>query len=56
MAASNEEFNDKLHMLLNNDYSEMVNEGYKVVEERTLDIVGSRLKEIYEDFYNNYKK
>lgn len=55
MAASNEEFNEKLHQMLNMDTSKMVEDGYKVVEARTLDIVGQRLKEIYTDFYNKKK-
>lgn len=56
MASNNDEFNEKLQLLLNNDYSEMTKEGYKVVEERTLDIIGQKMKNIYEDFYNNFKK
>ena len=56
MGASNEEFNDKLHKLMSMDTSKMVESGYKVVEQRTLEIVGKKLKTIYEDFYSKAKK
>lgn len=55
-AKNNEEFNAKLHQIMNSDNSKMIEEGYKVVEERTLDKIGARLKEIYEEFYNETKK
>ena len=51
MASSNEEFSEKLHQIMHMDTSSMVKEGYKVVEERTLDKIGAKLKNIYEDFY-----
>jgi 1,2-diacylglycerol-3-alpha-glucose alpha-1,2-glucosyltransferase len=56
MASNNEEFSTKLKYVLNNDNKEMIENGYKVVEERTLEIVGSKLKDIYEEFYNSSKK
>lgn len=56
MASNNDEFNEKLQLLLNNDFKSMTEEGYKVVQERTLEIVGQKLKEIYTDFYNTYKR
>lgn len=55
MASTNEEFNEKLHKITEMDTSEMTKEGYKVVEQRTLEIVGQKLKAIYEDFYAKSK-
>ena len=52
MAKGNDEFNEKLHKLMKMDTTSMCKEGYKVVEERTLEIVGQKLKAIYEKFYN----
>lgn len=54
MAKDNEEFNLKLHQIMTMDTSKMVEEAYKVVEERTLEKVGKRLKEIYDDYYLKY--
>lgn len=57
MASNNEEFNEKLQILLTRNNTEMVQNGYKVVEERTLEKVGKKLKTIYNDFYTkNMKK
>ena len=54
-AKNNTEFNAKLHQIMNSDNSKMIDEGYKVVEERTLEKVGQELKKIYEDFYKEKK-
>lgn len=55
-AKNNEEFNVKLHQIMNSDNSKMIEEGYKVVEERTLEKIGAKLKKIYEDFYRDSKE
>ena len=55
-AKNNEEFNAKLHQIMSSDNSKMVEEGYKVVEERTLEKIGKELKNIYEDFYKERSK
>ena len=56
MGENNEDFSNKIQYLINHDNQEMVDKGYKVVEERTLDIVGEKLKSIYEKFYNERAK
>ena len=56
MGENNEDFSNKIQYLINHDNQEMVDKGYKVVEERTLDIVGEKLKSIYEKFYNERTK
>ena len=55
MASNNEEFSEKIDYIISHDLTHMTEVGYKIVEERTLDIVGQKLKEIYEDFYNRKK-
>lgn len=55
-ARTNEEFVNKINYILNNDNSIIKENGYKVVEERTLDKVGAKLKSIYENTYKEYKK
>jgi len=42
-----------LDYVFNNDLTKMKDEGYKIVEERTLDKVGNKLKAIYEEVYNS---
>ncbi|MBE6137996.1 MAG: glycosyltransferase family 4 protein [Erysipelotrichaceae bacterium] len=49
-------FKDKLEFILNNDVTNVVNNGYMTVEERTLDKVGNKLKEIYINSYNEKKQ
>ena len=44
-----DEILNKLDYILNNDTTDVTNEGYKIVLDRTLDKVGNRLKEIYEE-------
>lgn len=56
MASNNDEFSNKIDYILNNDNSKIVEEGYKVVQERTIDKIGLKLKEYYEEFYNKVKK
>ena len=54
-AKNNAEFNAKLHLIMESDNYEMKENGYKVVEERTLDKIGAKLKQIYEAFYKESK-
>ena len=54
-AKNNDEFEEKLKYILNNDNSKIVENGIKVVEERTLDKVGVKLKEAYLKVLNEYK-
>ena len=49
---NNEEFIEKLNYIFNNDMSNMTDNAYKVVEERTLDKIGAQIKEVYERVYN----
>ena len=56
MASDNEEFSNKLVELMNNDNSKMLEKGYQVVQERTLDKIGQRLKATYEEFYKKHQK
>lgn len=55
-AKDNADFVNKINYILNNDNSEIKENGYKVVEERTLDKIGSKLKDIYEKTYSEFKK
>ncbi|MCX5775442.1 MAG: glycosyltransferase [Firmicutes bacterium] len=47
-AKTNDEFNEKLHFIMDNDTQAVVAEGYKLAEERTLEKVGVQLKTAYE--------
>ena len=49
------EFKSKIEYCLNNDCKEIVDEGYKVAQERSLDKVGKQLKEVYENLLNSKK-
>ena len=42
-----------LDYVFNNDLTKMKEDGYKIVEERTLDKVGNKLKSIYEEVLNS---
>jgi len=48
-AKTNEEFIQKLDTIINSDNSDLITNGYKLVEERTLELVGKQLKEAYLD-------
>ena len=54
-AKNNEEFLQKLDYLMNNDNSEVIKNGYKLVEERTLEVVGQQLKKAYEELLQKFK-
>ena len=56
MASNNEEFSNKINELMSKDNTEILENGYKVVEARTLDKIGEKLKQTYEKFYKNFKK
>lgn len=47
-ANSLDEFNDKLHIILNSDNSDVINAAYKKVQERDLKVIGQQLKSLYE--------
>lgn len=47
-----EEWINSLNYIFNNDTKEMKDNGYKVVEERELEAIGNKLKEIYETTMN----
>ncbi|MDR0934987.1 MAG: glycosyltransferase family 4 protein [Erysipelotrichaceae bacterium] len=58
-AANNEEFLEKLDLIMKSDNSELIKNGYKLVEERTLKKCGAELKEAYTkllDKFNSEKK
>ena len=55
-AHNNDEFEEKLNYILTHDNSKIVEKGLEVVEERTLDKVGVKLKEAYERVLKEYKK
>ena len=56
MASNNDEFNEKLQILLKGKNTQMTDKGYEVVKERTLEIVGQKLKAIYDEFYAKSKQ
>ena len=51
-----EEFKDDLEYVFNNDMTEIVENAYKVVEERNLTDIGNKIKSVYESVYNEQKK
>ncbi len=53
-AKNNKEFIEKINYILENDNSHIKNNGYEVAKMRSLDIVGQRLKDIYEEVYNQH--
>ncbi len=55
-ASSTEEFIQKIEYILKNPQEEIKENGYKVVQERSIEKVGERLKEIYQEVYANYEK
>ena len=48
-AKDNDEFNEKLHYIMDHDTKAVVAEGYKLAEARTLEKVGIQLKAAYEE-------
>lgn len=55
-AKDNDEFKSKITYILNNDCSDVLEKGFKVAEERDLQIIGTLLKEQYERVINMHKK
>ena len=53
---NNEEFVQKLDKIMSTDNSKLVANGYKLVEERTLEKVGQELKKAYEDLLEKFRK
>ena len=51
---TNEEFIEKLNYIFNNDTTNLTDNAYKVVEERTLDKIGAQIKEVYEIVNKNH--
>ena len=52
----NNEFVQKLDKIMSSDNSQLVKNGYKLVEERTLEKVGQELKKAYEDLLVKFSK
>ena len=52
----NEEFLKKLDLIMSSDNTQLVKNGYKLVEERTLEKVGQELKQAYENLLEKFKK
>ena len=55
-AKDNNEFLTQLDKIMTNDNTNVINEGLKRVDERTLEVVGKQLKEAYEYVLNKYSK
>ncbi len=53
---NNEEFLQKLDLIMSSDNSKLVANGYKLVEERTLEKVGVELKQAYENLLDKFNK
>ena len=53
---NNEEFVQKLDLIMASDNSKLVANGYKLVEERTLEKVGLELKQAYENLLEKFNK
>lgn len=52
-----EEFNEKLHLILENDNTKMTDTAYrKVKKERDLKVIGEQLKQVYQEILNNKNK
>lgn len=56
MANSIDGFCEKIKYTLDNDMSELINNGYETVKERSIEKVGQQLKEIYEQSLKDLKK
>lgn len=54
-AKNNEEFTNQIDKIMSSDNTNILNEGMKRVDERTLEVVGKQLKEAYEYVLNKYK-
>ena len=49
------EFVNKLEYILTHDNTEITKKGYEVVKERRIEIIGQKLKSVYEELYNSKK-
>ena len=49
-------FIDKINYCFNNDTTSLIEAGYKVAEERSIDLIGEKLKSIYKYVIENEKK
>lgn len=48
-----DEFIEKIDYALNNDMTEIVNKGFEIVSERSIDKIGQQLKAIYRSIFSN---
>lgn len=55
-ARNNDEFLEKLDYLMSHDNTKIVENGFKLVEERTLEKCGQELKKAYEQLLKKFKK
>lgn len=55
-ANNNQEFKEKIEYILSDNNEDIIKNGYEVVKDRSIDKIGESMKEIYEDFYKDYKK
>ena len=53
---NNQEFLEKLDIIMNSNNAELVKNGYELVEERTLEKVGQELKQAYENLLEKFNK
>ena len=53
---NNQEFLEKLDLIMNSNNAELVKNGYELVEERTLEKVGQELKQAYENLLVKFNK
>ena len=56
MGNNNEDFIREINNILTADQTNMINEGYKVVEARDIKLIGKKLKDIYTEVINNQYK
>lgn len=54
-AKNNGEFIEKIKIALDSDLTYLTEEGYKTIQERSLDKVGLQLREIYMNYYKEFK-
>lgn len=55
MGNNNQEFIEQIKEILNKDNASVIENGYKVVEERDLKVIGSKIKKIYQDLIDKKK-
>ncbi len=47
-----DEFEDKIKRIISGDLPDLTEEAYKVALDRSIDVVGEKLKKVYDDLYN----